>query len=108
RYAHWEVPLARAVSGVQPATSLAPVSLSYRQRRDTPEFPGVRAEVDWMVFNQAARNALHVQAVDGPDGLTLSVQYSRHRLEPERAQRIARHLSTLLTGAVADPDTPVG
>ncbi len=110
RYTHWEVPLARAVAGVQPATSLAPVSLSYRQRpeRDGPAFPGVHAEVDWMAGNFAARNALHVQAVDGPTGLSLSLQYSRHRLNTGQAERIGRHFATLLAGIVADPDTPVG
>jgi amino acid adenylation domain-containing protein len=107
RYSHWEVPLARAVTGVPPATSLAPVSLSYRQRRNSPEFPGVTAEVDWMVFNHAARNALHVQAVDGPDGLSLSLRYSRDRLDSASAERIGRHLATLLAGIAADPDTPV-
>ncbi|MBO3749375.1 amino acid adenylation domain-containing protein [Streptosporangiaceae bacterium NEAU-GS5] len=99
-YAHWEVPLSRAVPGIKPATSLAPVSLSYRQRGRT--FPGL--DVDWMVFNQAARALLHVQAVDGPDGLAVGLQYSGRAIDRESVERIGSHLAAVLA---ADPDTPI-
>jgi amino acid adenylation domain-containing protein len=106
-YAHWEVPLARAVTGVQPATSLAPVSMSYRDRADAPSFTGLASEVDWMEFNLAARNALHVQVVAGANDLRLSLQYSRHAIQRTAAEQIGRHLKTLLDGVVSRPDTRV-
>ena len=89
RYRYREVPVAHAVGGATPLTphpltprpltprpSLAPVSVSYRRRGPVPEFPGVDAAVDWAAFGGSARNALHVQAVQDPDGLLLRLQYS--------------------------------
>jgi amino acid adenylation domain-containing protein len=106
-YAHWEVPLARAVAGVKPATSLAPVSLSYRERTGSPSFTGLESEVDWIAPAHAARNALHLQVVAGDDDLVLSFQYSRHMIGRADAERIGRHFTTLLDGVLADPDAPI-
>jgi amino acid adenylation domain-containing protein len=109
-YGHWEVPLSRAVAGVQPATSLAPVSMSYRERAVSaaPSFTGLVAEVDWMAFSFAARSALHVQVVDGADGLAVSLQYSSQMMERAAVELMSRHLATLLDGVVTDPDIEVG
>ncbi|OXM65719.1 non-ribosomal peptide synthetase/MFS transporter [Amycolatopsis vastitatis] len=107
-YRHWEVPLARAVPGIRPATALAPVSLSYRDRATTPEFTGLESTVDWTEFAFAARNALHFQVVAGDGEPALILQYSSRRIGHADVSRIGEHLRTLLDAVVAAPDTPLG
>jgi amino acid adenylation domain-containing protein len=103
RYRYREVPVAHAVGGLSPRPSLAPVSVSYRRRGPAPEFPGVDATVDWAVFGGSARNALHVHAVQDPDGLLLRLLYSPAVIGRPAVVRIAGHLVTLLRGLVASP-----
>ncbi|HXM57266.1 MAG TPA: amino acid adenylation domain-containing protein [Candidatus Dormibacteraeota bacterium] len=102
-----DVPLARTVSGIKPRVALAPVSLSYRRRTGEPGFAGLSTSVDWMLFNLAARNALHLQVVDGPGSLAASLQYSPRALDPAAADRIASHFVTLLRAGLAQPDARV-
>ncbi|MFJ4093923.1 amino acid adenylation domain-containing protein [Kitasatospora sp. NPDC089913] len=107
--AHRAVPFGSAVPGLTPRAGLAPVSFGYRRRTTAdPVFPGSTALVDWTVFPHAARNTLHLQAVDGADGIDLSLQYDPAVLASAAARRIAGHLATLLAAAVADPTTPLG
>ncbi|KOV36814.1 hypothetical protein ADK60_06080 [Streptomyces sp. XY431] len=107
--AHRAVPFGSAVPGLTPRAGLAPVSFGYRRRTTAdPVFPGSTAVVDWTVFPHAARNTLHLQAVDGADGIDLSLQYDPAVLASAAARRIAGHLATLLAAAVADPATPLG
>ncbi|WP_328953108.1 amino acid adenylation domain-containing protein [Kitasatospora purpeofusca] len=107
--AHRAVPFGSAVPGLTPRAGLAPVSFGYRRRATAdPVFPGSTALVDWTVFPHAARNTLHLQAVDGADGIDLSLQYDPAVLASAAARRIAGHLATLLAAAVADPATPLG
>ncbi|MFB8198966.1 non-ribosomal peptide synthetase [Kitasatospora purpeofusca] len=106
---HRAVPFGSAVPGLTPRAGLAPVSFGYRRRTTAdPVFPGSTAAVDWTVFPHAARNTLHLQAVDGTDGIELSLQYDPAVLASAAARRIAGHLATLLAAAVADPATPLG
>ncbi|WP_239114911.1 acyl carrier protein, partial [Planotetraspora kaengkrachanensis] len=97
-YRFRQVPLARAVRGLRPRTALAPVSVSYRRRRDAPEFAGLDTTVDWTVFNHAVRSTLHLQAVDGPGGLDVIMQYSSRTL-PD-----VTHLAKDLTSVMKNPD----
>ncbi|MEV2237222.1 amino acid adenylation domain-containing protein [Micromonospora sp. NPDC049891] len=106
-YRHRAVPLAQAVSGLRPAPALTPVSIGYRRRGEEPAFPGVASQVDWTLFCGAARNALHVQMVDAPTGLTISLQHSPAAIDTDAVRRIGGHLRTLLAAAVADPHRPV-
>ncbi|MFD4908953.1 condensation domain-containing protein, partial [Kitasatospora purpeofusca] len=107
--AHRAVPFGSAVPGLTPRAGLAPVSFGYRRRTTAdPAFPRSTAEVDWTVFPHAARNTLHLQAVDGADGIELSLQYDPAVLASAAARRVAGHLATLLAAAVADPATPLG
>ncbi|MCX4689918.1 amino acid adenylation domain-containing protein [Kitasatospora purpeofusca] len=107
--AHRAVPFGGAVPGLTPRAGLAPVSFGYRRRTTAdPVFPGSTASVDWTVFPHAARNTLHLQAVDGADGIELSLQYDPAVLASAAARRVAGHLATLLAAAVADPATPLG
>ncbi|GAB4055873.1 non-ribosomal peptide synthetase [Catellatospora paridis] len=99
-YAHREVPYGRAVPGLLPRLSFAPVSISYRRRTQAT------AEVDWLLTPPAIRTALHLHLVDSADGLTGSVHVpARHAAT---ADRFAGHLRTLLAAALAHPRTPVG
>ncbi|NBE85103.1 non-ribosomal peptide synthetase [Micromonospora rubida] len=102
------VPLAHAVSGLRPAPALTGVSVGYRRRGAEPAFPGVATGVDWTLFGGAARNALHVQIVDGPTGITVSLQHSPAAIDTDAVTRIGAHLRTLLAAVVADPGRQVG
>ncbi|WP_433350470.1 non-ribosomal peptide synthetase [Micromonospora sp. CA-111912] len=102
------VPLSHAVSGLRPAPALTGVSVGYRRRGAEPAFPGVATGVDWTLFGGAARNALHVQIVDGPTGITVSLQHSPAAIDTDAVTRIGAHLRTLLDAVVADPDRQVG
>ncbi|GIF98077.1 non-ribosomal peptide synthetase [Catellatospora citrea] len=107
-YRHRTVPLAHVVSGLRAAPALTPVSVGYRRRGPAPAFPGVTADVQWALFHGAARNALHVQLVDGPDGeLAVSLQHSPAHLPTAAVRRIGEHLRTVLAAVAADPDTDV-
>ncbi|GII55089.1 hypothetical protein Pth03_34780 [Planotetraspora thailandica] len=75
-----QVPLARAVQGIGPLTAHAPVSVSYRRRREAPDFAELAATVDWTAFNNAVRGVLHLQAVDDSGGLHVVMQYDPHAL----------------------------
>ncbi|MEV0457423.1 non-ribosomal peptide synthetase [Catellatospora methionotrophica] len=99
-YAHREVPLGRALPGLPPRLAFAPVSISYRRRTDAA------AKVDWLLTPPVVRTALHLHLVDSADGLSGAVQVpARHA---PSADRVAGHLRTLLAGALARPDTPLG
>ncbi|MEH1016182.1 amino acid adenylation domain-containing protein [Micromonospora sp. CPCC 206060] len=106
-YRFRSVPLAHAVPGLRPAPASTPVSVGYRRRGAEPVFPGVASSVDWTLFSGAARNALHVQIVDGPTGITVGLQYSPAAIDPAAVVRIGGHLRTLLAAVVDDPDRPV-
>ncbi|GIH26667.1 peptide synthetase [Acrocarpospora phusangensis] len=100
------VPVARAVRGLRPRTALAPVSVSYRKRREEPGFAGLRTRVDWAVFNHAVRSLLHFQAVDTPDGLFVTMQYGSDSGSPDEIPEVARIAEDLLT-IMKNPDSSV-
>ncbi len=106
-YRFREVPLARAVPGLRPAVALAPVTLTYRRRAAAPEFPGVRVDVDWVIFPGTARGALRVHLVDGPDRLGAILQFAPRAVATAAVRRLAGHWLTLLAAALAPPDTPL-
>ncbi|MFE4518418.1 amino acid adenylation domain-containing protein [Kitasatospora sp. NPDC056783] len=64
--------------------------------------------MDRAAFNGAARNTLHLQAVDAADGIAFSLQYAPAVLSPEAAERVAGHYAALLAAATAEPETPLG
>ncbi|MEV4381430.1 amino acid adenylation domain-containing protein [Streptosporangium sp. NPDC049644] len=102
-----EVPLSRAVSGVRPGVSLAPVSLGYRRREAAPAFFGVDAHVEWALFNHTVRGAMRVHIVDGPDRFGVALQYDPEAMGRDDAERVAAHWRTLLAAAAAEPDAPL-
>ncbi|WP_440099570.1 condensation domain-containing protein [Streptosporangium sp. H16] len=102
-YRFRQVPLSRAMPRLRPHAALVPVSVSYRTRRDAdPVFAGLDASVEWTVFNHAVRGALHLQCVDGPGGLRISLRHDPETV-PDAA-RVADDLRLLLERAMHDPD----
>ncbi|MFB9895517.1 condensation domain-containing protein [Planobispora takensis] len=107
RYRH--VPLARALGGIGPRTALTPVSVSYRARSGAdPLFPGLDARVEWAMFNGTVRNTLHLQAVDGPAGLSARLQFNPAVIDRAGCEAVAGHLRALLAAVAARPDAPIG
>ncbi|MFI6977693.1 amino acid adenylation domain-containing protein [Embleya sp. NPDC050154] len=100
-----DVPLGRAVPGLTPRLALAPVSMSYRRRTEVPGFAELPTSIDWTMFNRSARGDLHLQCLDDPDRLTLTLHHAARAIDPGTALDIADHLTTLLRAIVADPDT---
>ncbi|MGS2641569.1 condensation domain-containing protein [Streptosporangium sp. LJ11] len=102
-YRFRQVPLSRAMPRLRPHAALVPVSVSYRTRRDAdPVFAGLDTSVEWTVFNHAVRGALHLQCVDGPGGLRISLRHDPETV-PD-ADRFADDLRLLLERAMHDPD----
>ncbi|MET8156122.1 amino acid adenylation domain-containing protein [Sphaerisporangium sp. NPDC005289] len=102
-YAHREVPLTRALGHASRA-AVAPVSISYRRRDAEPEFPGLAVSADWTMFGGGVRNALHLQFVDGPDGLATCLRFDPAALDRGAAERFRDGLRALLGHAAADPE----
>ena len=99
------VPLARAVPGLAPRPAVAPTSISYRRRAGDPVFDGLHATVEWMLPSGALRSTVHLQAVEGPDGIEANLQYRTACLDRASATRLAEELRELLTEA--RPDLPL-
>ncbi|MER6172384.1 condensation domain-containing protein [Streptosporangium sp. NPDC001681] len=105
-YRFRQVPLSRALPRIRPHAALVPVSVSYRTRRAAdPVFTGLDASVEWTVFNHGVRGALHLQCVDGPGGLEISLRHDPETV-PDAA-RVAEDLRLLLERATDDPDLPL-
>ena len=101
-YRFREVSLAEVLGQSQRAPS-APVSISYRKREPAPPFGGLDLSVDWMMFGGGVRNALHVQFVDGPDGLAMALRFNPAAIDRAIAIQFGDGLRALLRSAVADP-----
>ncbi|MEV7289303.1 amino acid adenylation domain-containing protein [Streptomyces sp. NPDC093252] len=104
-YPYRRVPLARAVRGLRPGVTLAPVSLTYRRRMAPVALHGLTTTTDWFVFPGTARGALRFHLLDGPDQLSVLLIHRTDRLEPRRAERIGAHLRRLLGAVTAAPGT---
>ncbi|TDD20800.1 non-ribosomal peptide synthetase, partial [Nonomuraea diastatica] len=101
-YRFREVPPARALGG---PPAVLPVSISYRRRETAPEpeFPGLDVTVDRTMFAGGSRNALHLQFVDGPEGLATSLRFDPAALDRDTAGRFVGGLRALLRRAAGDP-----
>ncbi|MEV4093041.1 condensation domain-containing protein [Streptosporangium saharense] len=105
-YRFRQVPLVRAMPRIRPHAALVPVSVSYRTRHDAdPVFTGLDASVEWTVSNHAVRGALHLQCVDGPGGLVVSLRYDPEVVSD--AQKVADDLRLLLERATFAPEQPI-
>jgi Condensation domain len=97
-----EIPLAGAVPAIGPRAAVAPVSMSYRRRPGDPCFPALDSVVEWTMPSHTARNALHLELVDGPEALCGSLRYATAALPPAAAARAACDYVALLRAASAD------
>ncbi|TDC90753.1 hypothetical protein E1292_43320 [Nonomuraea deserti] len=102
-----DVPAARAAGGVRPRPALAPVSISFRRRAANVVFPGLRTSAEWKMSNRTVRNVLHLQAVDGDDGLRLTLHYSPDLVSTQDVEAAGHDLRAVLAAARADPDVPL-
>jgi amino acid adenylation domain-containing protein len=101
-YQFRQMPLSQVV-GLPPRAAIAPVSLSYRRRGDDPVFPDLDVRVDPAMFGGGARNALHVQVVDSPSGLTMSLRFNPSAVPPGTVTGFAGHLLSVLRDAAVNP-----
>ncbi|GIH98653.1 condensation domain-containing protein [Planobispora takensis] len=102
-YRFRRVPLSRALPRLRPHAALAPVSVSYRTRGvPDPVFTGLDCAVDRTVPNGRVRGALHLQCVDGPDGLAVALRHDPEAV-PDAGQ-VAADLRLLLRRVARDPD----
>jgi amino acid adenylation domain-containing protein len=101
-YRFREVPLTEVLGRSRRAPS-APVSISYRRRDPVPAFSGLDLAVDWMMFGGGVRNALHVQFVDGPDGLAMALRFNPAAIDRDTADQFGDGLRALLHSAADDP-----
>jgi amino acid adenylation domain-containing protein len=106
-YQFRDIPLARVVNGLAPATALAPVLLSYSFRAEHADFAGTAGSVDWVTPSGASRNLLRVQIADTPTSTAVSLQGSAGLLTEDDVRRIAAHFRTLLSAATTDADSPI-
>ncbi|MGW0204191.1 phosphopantetheine-binding protein, partial [Nonomuraea sp. NPDC003201] len=93
-------PGARGAGGIRPRPALAPVSISFRRRAADVVFPGLGVVAEWKMSNHMVRNVLHLQAVDGDDGLRLTLHHSPDVIGREHVERAGEHLRAVLA---ADP-----
>ncbi|GAA3445149.1 condensation domain-containing protein [Planomonospora venezuelensis] len=101
-YRFRRVPLSRALPRLRPHAALAPVSVSYRTRAvPDPVFTGLDCTVDRMVPTGSVRGALHLQCVDGTDGLDIALRHDPEAV-PD-ARRVVGDLRLLLERAARDP-----
>jgi amino acid adenylation domain-containing protein len=105
-YRFRRVPLGQ-VAGLPPRAALTPVSMSYRRRGDDPVFPGLGIRVDRVLFGGGARNALHIQVVDGPAGLDMRLRFNPSAVPPAAVHDFAGHLLGVLRDAAANPAAPL-
>lgn len=104
-YGYRQIPLARAVGGISPRTALTPVSMSYRRREEPgPLFAGLGASVEWMMFNGWVRNTLHLQVVDGPEGVAARLQFNPALLSRAGCESVRDDLTALLRAVAEQPE----
>ena len=101
-----EIPLASAVPALGPRVAAAPVSLGYRRRSGDAGFRGVDTEVEWTIATGTARNALHLELVDGPGSVGGNLVYAPGAMDREAAAGLAARFTAVLRDAVADVELP--
>jgi amino acid adenylation domain-containing protein len=106
-YRFRRIPVSRAVTGVSPAATQAPVIISYRRHDRTVEFPGAQATAEWQ-FNFAARGALWIQVLDESENLRVYLRYAPRVIARDSVERIGGHWQNLLDGAAASPASRLG
>ncbi|MCA9969806.1 MAG: amino acid adenylation domain-containing protein, partial [Anaerolineales bacterium] len=112
-YANQDVPFEKLVAELQPARDLSRSPL-FQVMFVLQNVPSVDATLPDLtvtllpVDNETAKFDLLLSAVEQPDGtLQLTWQYNTDLFDEATVARWMGHYETLLTGALADPDSPV-
>ncbi|MEU4626609.1 non-ribosomal peptide synthase/polyketide synthase [Actinoplanes sp. NPDC023801] len=111
-FAHQDVPFERLVEELQPVrdpsrTPLFQVMVVLQNLPgSTPELPGLRTEPVELPMTAAAYDlTMEFQETDA--GLEVALTYNTDLFDAGTVERMAAHLTELLTGIAADPDRPV-
>ena len=108
-YAHQDLPFEMLIDELQPArdmsrTPLFQVMLDLqRAPLEALELPGLSLSLMQME-RRTAKFDLLLAMVEQADGLSATFEYNTDLFDAATIARMARHLQTLLEGAVADPD----
>ncbi|MFB4311445.1 amino acid adenylation domain-containing protein [Actinomadura sp. GTD37] len=112
-FAHQALPYDRLVQELRPARGRGrsaffdTMLLFLAQEIGELDLPGVTST--WThVHNGAAHFDLSLEAFVRPRGMTVEATFRRELFDDERVDALLGHLETLLAGALADPDRPIG
>ncbi|MBP2473028.1 amino acid adenylation domain-containing protein/non-ribosomal peptide synthase protein (TIGR01720 family) [Crossiella equi] len=109
---HQDVPFEHLVEALNPVRSLShhPLFQVMVALQNTPEgrfdLPGVQV-TPVPVHTGASRFDLFFDLTEGPDGLTVYLEYSTDLFEESTAVALLDRLRRVLTGVVAEPEAPV-
>ncbi|MFC4044703.1 amino acid adenylation domain-containing protein [Dactylosporangium siamense] len=107
-YEHRQLPFARLVEALRlDAVALTRYTVTIDQAPAVAALAGGVTLHPEQFVPSAAKAELNLSFTDGPDGLEGSLVYQTARFDADRIDRTAGHLLTLLSGAVAAPDTPL-
>ena len=110
-YAHQEIPFEKLVEELRPERSLRhsplfQVFFQLNTPRESLTLSGVKSE-PFKHQNETAKFDLTLVLNDTSDGLVGNLEYSTDLFDSSTATRIVNHLSTILSAAVAAPETPL-
>ncbi|MDG6106862.1 amino acid adenylation domain-containing protein [Dactylosporangium aurantiacum] len=107
-YEHRQLPFARLVEALRlDAAALTRCTVTIDQPPAVATLAGGVTLHPEPFVPTSAKAELNLSFEDGPGGLAGSLLYQTARFDAGRVARTAGHLSTLLAGAVAAPDTPL-
>jgi amino acid adenylation domain-containing protein len=111
-FQHQEIPFEKIVEALQPERLLSHTPLFQVMLSLTHTPPG-ETVLDGLVLESVPTGSstskfdLGLILTEAPGGLALHLEYDLDLFDAATAGRLARHLETLLAGAVAAPDEPV-
>ncbi len=108
---HQELPFERLVEELQPARDLSrnplvQAVLLFERARPRELAPGLALE-PCLVDNGTAKFDLTLHLLDAGEEVVASLEYATDLFETATAERLLARFATLLSGAVAAPETPV-
>jgi amino acid adenylation domain-containing protein len=111
-YAHQEVPFEKLVEELQPERSLshAPIFQVMFTLQNAPRSGGGLTDLRMQAFtteHKITKYDLGVVVSEGVSGLSLTLEYSTELFDAERMERLLGHFETLLTHAVASPESRI-
>jgi amino acid adenylation domain-containing protein len=110
-YAHQEIPFEKLVQELRPERSLRhsplfQVFFQLNAPRESLSLSGLQSS-PFKHQNETAKFDLTLALNDTSNGLLGNLEYSTDLFDPSTATRLVTHFSTILSAAVAAPDTPL-